>query len=534
MQATGWKATKEFSRLRGYAEFGLGSYLNSTGSFGYRFIDTPKSTLGVWLQHNSSTAFHPSAVNNNDATTAESAARKYFDENIGLYGSTQIEPLGLVGFDLTYHLGYYNYYTNLPYTIGTRNLLTDPYTQTLNDVNAQIWLASTDENKEGLSYQAAIADRYFGYRRFYTPTGLNLKPAAENNFQISGNVAYRWQQAYKAGLDLKANIVGYSTPQATASQDATSPWLRSLSTYEQVSLTPNFTYTASLFSARIGARVDLTFGAGKEEENLIATSGNYSTAHIAPDVALGVRQGKFAATLTATGGSELHTLAANSQLDNYQATILSTTTPTFTPLNGRLSIELGSFAGLKAHVAAAYKVTHNITPGLTYPLYLSQYALYPSDQLCTMNVKGVSLQAGASYTYTDLLHAEAQVSYQPQNGTTGYFNGYDRPRWLLDATTTLNPISELAITLAYQYRGVRNIYFQHATDSELPSHHNFENVSALRLPDVTNLSLEAAYTFSKRYTISLKADNLLSTAQYLNPVMPGEGLNIMGKIAVLF
>ena len=59
LPATGWRDTRDFSDSRGYLELGAGSWLNSTLSAGYRFIDNKNTTFGVRLQHNSTSLWKP-------------------------------------------------------------------------------------------------------------------------------------------------------------------------------------------------------------------------------------------------------------------------------------------------------------------------------------------------------------------------------------------------------------------------------------------------------------------------------------------
>lgn len=59
MPATGWNDTKEFSSNRGYLELGAGSWLNSTLSAGYRFVDNASTLAGIRLQHNSTSLWKP-------------------------------------------------------------------------------------------------------------------------------------------------------------------------------------------------------------------------------------------------------------------------------------------------------------------------------------------------------------------------------------------------------------------------------------------------------------------------------------------
>ncbi len=80
--ATGWNDTRRYSAARGYVELGLGSWLRSTLSAGYRFIDSRNTTVGIRLQHNSTSLWKP------ELSEAMADTRMWrYDESLGIYGS---------------------------------------------------------------------------------------------------------------------------------------------------------------------------------------------------------------------------------------------------------------------------------------------------------------------------------------------------------------------------------------------------------------------------------------------------------------
>lgn len=534
-QATGWNASKEFSRYPGYLGLGGGSYLDFTGSAGYRFIDNGRMTLGAWLQHNSTSSYKPEI--SNDGKKSDAHAAKRFDERIGLYGSYLTPSLGTVGIDLTYHLGYFNYYST---RYADMKDAPAPPTQTLNDFGARIWWQSPDR-AEGLTWSAEISDRYLGYRRYYAEYGLIgiyspgeiARPPKENNLDLKGDLGYGLGSGMKVELGLGGNYVHYTGGEIlTGSNPNATP---RLSSYGRGTFTPAFIYASDAVTARLGVRIDVTGNTGKDEESIVRTEDKFGHTHFAPDVTLAYRKGKFAAQLEATGGVELRTLASTAEIFYYQSPQLLTTVPLYSPLNARLMLNFGSFGGFSVRGGVAYKITDNITPDFAYALANSSEHLLVGEYYA-MNLKGFSLQAGASYKYGDVVKVAADLSYQPQNGETGYFNGYDRPRWILDASAEVNPWSTLRFTLGYQYRGVRSLQYRHDysriinTLTEGP----LMGDNSIRLDDLTDLSLGAEYTFSDRYTLWLKGDNLLGRHTLIVPGMPTQGFALLGGFQILF
>lgn len=534
MQASEWNAFKQFSRHRGYLELAGGSYLDFSGSAGYRFIDTEKATVGAWLQHLSTTGFKPDS--NVEDTKAH--ARKRFDESLGVYGIFNIDNLGQADFDLTYHLGYFNYYSSIfPDTDGAP----EPPTQTLNDLSARIGLRSL-QKEEGFTWAADLSDRYFGYRRFYCSNYYKdvFTPARENSVKLNGFVAYGFNPSTKVDLALTAGYVGYTKPKNVPEVLYMGDQLYDpeLSGYGHLALTPAFNYSDGNFTARLGARFDVTSTVGKKNQSIVSSLKDFGNFHVAPDVKLSWRKGRFSASLAATGGLELRTLAAGSELYYYQSPQLLTTLPMYSPLNAALTLNAGSFSGFSASVGVAYKITDNTTPDLIFPLELYGSAVPFALNYYTLNVKGYSLQAALSYAYGDIVNVKADMSYQPQSGTKGYYNGADRPRWIVNVNADVNPWSTLHLNASYQYRGVRNLWAHYQFDYHMVNC-PYDGIpeymtSAVRLNDVTDLSLGASYTFADRYTVRLNASNILGNNWLLAPGVPSEGLRIMGGVAVVF
>ncbi len=80
LEATGWR-TSRLEASRGYIDAGLGSWLNSTLSFGYTIIDDSDISAGVRFQHNSTSLWNPEIFDGSDV------CRQRYDERIGFPAS---------------------------------------------------------------------------------------------------------------------------------------------------------------------------------------------------------------------------------------------------------------------------------------------------------------------------------------------------------------------------------------------------------------------------------------------------------------
>lgn len=537
MPATPWRASKEFSRLPGYVRLGAGSYMDITGSAGYRFINNSTTTFGAWLEHNSSYGFKPGAIGEN----GKELKRHRTDEWVGFYGSHLLDGIGTLQADIRYHFSHFNYYhsqieENFPRGDQFKK-------QNLNDLKASMAFRPVS-GETGFDGAVRLSDHFFGYNNRYD----EYYPAAhENNLELSGFGAYKFDAENSAGLQLTANLVGYgfSGPQVMVVYESPSysDYFDHVSesdkekegiTYGRVAFAPYYAYSGDGVGIHLGARFDWTPNAGHGPWDALQNP-DFGHFHVAPDVTLSAQSGKFTGSLSATGGTELRTMAANYQLDNYQISSIESTVPLFSPINAKAQIELGDFGGLSASAAVAYKITDNVTAGrLQIRNCVTDYFYYGEDHFCGgfYNLKGFSLQGALRYEWGDKLELTGDLAYQPQNKDKGYFNGYDRPRWIVNAKAGVTPIEELHFDLGYQYRGVRAIWENDEMMTRIADGHKVYNRYCL--PDITNLYLTASYTFMKRFSVWATLNNILGTADFYGPYMPGEGLSAMGGVSLLF
>lgn len=538
-------ASRRHSDYPGYLQLGAGSWLNSTLSAGYRFADNGRTLAGIWLQHNSTSLWKP------DEKLSE-IKRSVYDESAGLYASHRFDAGTLTG-RLSWNGAWYNYY-GTALTARERDMRAP--TQTLTDIDFSAGWHSPRRAGRAL-YSIEAGARYFGYRIFHTAAG---RPAAqgdrETDIFLSGTLAHPWENGAELGLDLRGDLLLYnregflrseSNRLADGHTSGETP-----GNYGMVTLTPYYRFARGLLNIRIGARIDLAFNAG-------VPGSRYSTFHIAPDVRLDWRSGPVGLYLNAGGGSELQTLPLLHSLDYYGAPGLANTRPVYTPLDARAGANFGPFAGFSAGFSVAWRISRRQTLGGWYAAYLdygtaplpgmthSEGALSYCFDREGLNMSGISLGLKAEYRLGTILEIKAAGSYQPQDGKKGYFNGYDRPRWTLDATVAVRPVRQLTLSVGYRYRGVRRIYTQYGgqgtlTGGQLPgsgidvtiSQPGEPQLASLRLPDLTWLDASVSWRFSPRFGIFAEARNLLGRHDAVLPCLPAQGAIFAGGLDFLF
>lgn len=524
MPVTGWRVNRTNTRHAGYLQADLGSWLNSNLSAGYRFLNTPASTAGAWLQFNSTSLWKP------DFPVADPDRQMFrYDGTIGVYGGHSFKDSGLLDAALSWHTGYFDYYSWLPLS-GQK-----APTQTLNDMALKVGWRS-EEHKGSLTWYASASARYFGFRDLYLPgTEGGVKPARETRLSIAGGLAMPWESGSTLGLDAGVDALLYSKQDdiVNGSHTLTAP-----ENYSQVELTPYYRFSRGLLNVKVGAKVDLTFHAG-------LPGNRYSVFHIAPDITLDYQSGSIGFYLNVLGGSQLQTLASLHEQYYYMMPTLSNTRPVYSPIDAALGVTFGPFSGFSAGVEFGYKVANRVPLGGWYgwmmfdspsPWESNLSPLYGFDTE-GLTVKGISIGLDLAYTTGKLLTVKASGHYQPQKEGRGYFNGFDRPRWILDAAAVVNPWSTLKVSVGYSYRGVRNIYTRLEQSEPVISidGSGYKTlIGAMRLPDLTMLNAGASYDITPTFGVRIEALNLLNRHTPRLPGLPNEGMSITGGFSLLF
>ena len=514
---TGWRTTRTVSDNKGYVDFGIGSYFNIVGSAGYRILDGEKTKAGVWVQHNSSSGFTAKKYDWQGWIGAEDlpekAKKNRTDTRVTLYGSHDL-GVGRIDANLSYRFGRFNYYGVKETYV---NNFGDIPMQNLNDVTMNVGWQGSKVEKTGLYYMLDLNYRHFGYHRNFNEDRTR-NTQKENHFTLGAKLQMPWDNGSSIGMDVLADMVLYTSIEDLGFVDT-------MDDYGKLEFSPYYRFAKNNLNVHAGLVVDLTFNAKQEYQSF---TDKYSLIHIAPQVKFDWKKDLFGLWLHLLGGTELNTLANNSQLDYYQTPQMQGTLPMYSPIDGRFGFRFGKIAGFSAELMFDYKVLKNILFGGLYmdPNPQSDISFVGKSDVA-MNVNGWRVGVGFNYEYSNLVTVKGVGCYSPQNAEKGYFNGYDRPRWVIDANVEVRPWSTLKVSLGYQYRGVRNLYDYNLKQVGIGHRPNIE-IFAHRLSDMALLNLGASYALlDNRLTIWAQANNLLGSESSLSPVLPDEGFNFL-------
>lgn len=518
--ATAWRDSRSIESTRGYLDLGLGLWLESALSAGYRFVDNPGSDFGIRLQHNSSSLWKPKL----SAAVRDNHMQRY-DESMAIYGHHDFDGYGRLEAAADYHLGYFNYYGFNPVDVpmnSTAGNIEAP-TQTLNDAAVRLaWFSQSAP--DSFRWNIGLAARYFGLRRLYIPSEdsdplRSFTGGRETRIALDAGFNFPFSKKSSAGADLDADMLIYADydSRGSANQAVT---LDAPGNYGNISIKPYYCFAVRDVKLHIGTRIDLAMNAREPHKR-------YRTFNIAPDVRLDYNAGPASIFLYAVGGNELNTLASTWQKDYYMVPAIFSTTPAYSPVDAKVGFSFGPFSGFKAGFGLSYKVTFNQRLYGWYQPLLNGLDVMSADIagdadcrfISGYTLRGFSASLNAGYDAGRWFKIDATGTYQPQNGGKGYFNGIDRPRWTATASAETNPWNSLKFKLGMDFRAVRAFY---------------SGETMYRVPHWVSLNFGAAYNITDNFGLWLQADNLTDHKNILAPGLPVPGISLTGGISLEF
>lgn len=532
MPATGWRTVKDFSTTRGYLDLRLGSWLNSSLSAGYQPVRTDDTRLNLRLQHNSTSLWRPSEKHYPDMwLNGEPTKRFRYDETFGADLRHRVGDTGILSADLQYHLGYFNYYGSA-LDVSDDGAKDNAPTQTLNDMYAKVaWTAAPAGN---LSYDLTADFRHFAFRSDYYlshfygwcgTTGLSgtvpetynmslihrIKGARENELNVGGGLSYRLGNQSALNVGLKYTGIYYADDPSA----------------HRLQLTPGYEWKNSTASLRIGVNAAYTLISGLDSYSYpYEESGGHNKFRIAPDIRFSVRSGIIAFSASASGGTDFRTVSWRHQMNYYDDPGLCQYSPAYTPVDALVGVRLNPGGKFTIGLEGGWKKTLHEAVGGLYMTDLNNYvegwmphhdridvwAQYRRHLRSGLDMHGFHGAFNIGYDFSKYFAVSGRATYQPQKGNTGILNGFDRPKYTVEATALSHPVDPLTLRLDYNLRACRYL---------LPG-------------NVSLLNLSADYKITDRISVGAELNNLLNRHEEALPYLPTEGFNAAAGFQFLF
>lgn len=491
MPATGWRAAKAYDTSKGYIDLWLGSWLNSSLSAGFAAVSNEDTRLNFYLQHNSTSLWQ--AWKGNEGKNISAADHRIrYDETIGADLRHHVREAGTLTAGMQYHLGYFNYYTTV--TQSREDGHEKAPTQTLNDIHASVGWVGERHNK--LTYSAEADVRYFAFRRMYIPLVAHLPPYSliqsqgerETAVNVGGDIKYSLDDNYGNGSAIGIGL-RYSGVLNSIGNDVS-----------RVEATPGYTLKGRDYSVRFGVNL------------AVVDNGLKTRFRIAPDVMFSVRKGITAFSASIGGGTHLRTLAWMHQMDYYSNPGIGCHEAAYSPLDASLALQLNPGGRWTVGVECLWRTTLDESFGGLYQAFLNNNQADFGEYPHSGRIHGFSIAVNAGYEFNRYLKLQGKGSFQPQDGSNGILNGFDRPRLTAYLSAVSSPIDRLSLKLDYRLRAKRQFH----------------------MGRLSRLDLSADYLLTDRISLGLELNNLLNRHQDLFPGLPLEGFNISGGVQVVF
>ena len=491
MPATGWRAAKNSDTSKGYLDLWLGSWLNASLSAGFAAISDEDTRLNIYLQHNS-TSLWQAWKDDDGAGRGAADRRQRYDETIGADLTRTIQGAGTLTAGLQYHLGYFNYYPTA--TRSREDEHEKAPTQTINDVYFRAGWKGEDYGRLKYSIDADV--RHFAYRAMYLPA--LSEPYPWRYVRTRGER----ETAVNAGGDVRYSLGDGGGPRSAIGIGLRySGVLNSIGNdVNRVEATPAYTLAGGSYTLRLGANLAAVGNGGK------------TRFRAAPDVSLAVRDGLTAFSLSIGGGTHLRTLAWRHSMDYYADPTAGCYRAAYSPLDVRLALQLNPGGKWTFGAEGRWNTTLDESFGGLYQALLDNdlqsYGKYPE----TGRIHGFSVAVNAGYEFCRYFALKGTASWQPQEGSKGILNGFDRPELTADLSAESSPTDRLSVRLDYRLRAKRQL---------LPG-------------NASRLALSADYRITDRISAGVELNNLLNRHEEFLPGLPTEGFNAMGGVQVVF
>lgn len=505
----------KYSDKRGYATFGMGTFLNMVGNAGYRIVNTDKTDFGVWLQHNSTSGFIDGLHNSINEKYYKYSRQYVIEDRVGLDFSNVFSK-GVLKAETSYHFDRFNYY-------GSGTSLPGNTRQVVNEFNINALWRGESVNDNQVSYYIGAEYNYFGnkfgFRNFYYDTGFFDEGLTENILNINGGAEFLLGGSDFAGADLAFQYLGYRNLQGNVSGGIyeTTENIGGKS-FGMLSVTPYYSHRTDNMNLRIGAHVDLSFDNG-------------TFFRISPDVRFDWEMSRmFSLYASATGGNEIHTFHNVAARNRYVNPSLLLPT-SYTLVDAEAGLNFGLFKGFTITPFVGFAVVRDALVTTSKEVL----GTYPEPTVATtyeaVNMNGVKMGLKTAYNYSDKVEFKAAYTFAPQGTKSGYQLADNRPEHVVDAKLKVTPISQFDLYVDYRFMGGRRILNSFIDPSYIQP---IQWKSLVDLGAFSDLGCGVTCRFTDMFSAYCRLGNLLNRRQQLYYGMYAQSFNVLLGAAVNF
>ncbi|MDR2118736.1 MAG: TonB-dependent receptor [Tannerellaceae bacterium] len=496
-----------YNNRRGYANAGIGTFRDINGDIGYHILSTEKDRLNVFFSHRSTGGKREYT---DGFLKGEKVAAK-MNDNLGGVHFRHVFDRSTVHLGAKYRYSAFNYY-GLP-APNAHSIWPGPVVDTETNQVSRLFAANLGIESKGIKPVGYLIDgdyTRFAYRYAWDES---MKGVTEHTLGARMKIYAMLGAAKQVGVAAKFNYFFYNLPDASASE---------FKNYLETTLTPYFKAEGDFWDLTLGA--NLMF--------LTETDRNPAKLFASPHAGLDIQVGRKTIIYLNAGGEIRSNSARQLSEENRYADPYMSATPSRTWLDAVAGVRNGLLPGLWFNLFAQYKATDddyffipymtsegfgNVSRVLSQDFRLLRGGVelkYAYRKLFELSVKGIY-----NHWNEEKDENSGQESEDPYNAIAGR-KAYGRPSAELTAGTRIRPVGNLSIALDYYL----------ASGRKAPAN----NYRIVKMKDISELNLTAAYTFSDTFGAYLKMYNLLFKSYEHIYGYPLRGFSIMAGVNVNF
>lgn len=472
--------------LPGYAFIGYFPAYNLSAALGYRFVNTDKDRFTAAAAFEGES--HHTYLNGRKGNLSTNAFGIRADYAHTFRSGARLDIDAAYGHDAL---------KSPDYTLNTA-------ADFKQGINRADFSAAISRNAH-LDYRAGVKYSLFHLSNA-VPAVVNAIPgyydaASDGLLTIDGTVSLPIADNARFSTDAALDIHHCDAPQLTgntlAATDKASQGI--------VTLNPALNFALGALNVRIGLRANAGF----------STPG--SSLHIAPDIAATWKwtdKTRFYATFG--GGQYFNTLAGMYAYSPWAVNIVCNR-PSYTPVNARAGLRIGSISGFSADIYAGYAATRNVAVAG----YFAEGAI---PAMMSADLSG--WYAGFKFDFTG--NGPFEASLKGRFMASGLWSGFadtpDGASATFEAIAKYRVNSNLQVAFNYRLRAKRFYRTMLADGTWLCSN----------LGNISSPGIEVDYAVTSRISMNLTADNLLCRRTYTLPGIASRRLTALLSVSCRF
>ncbi|MDR2809721.1 MAG: TonB-dependent receptor [Tannerellaceae bacterium] len=495
-----------YNKRRGYANAGIGTYMNINGDIGYHILSTDKNQLNIYFSHRS--------------TNGE---REYIE---GFMKDEKVEArvndnLGGMNFrhafnNSTMHLGAKYGYTTFNYyglpAPNAHNIWPGPVVDTETNQVSRMFTANAGIESKGIKPVGYLLDGDYTHFSYQYAWDESMKGITEHTLGARMKLYAMLGADKQVGVAAKFNYFFYHLPDSSAS---------GFKNYLETTLTPYFRTEGDFWNLTLGANVMF----------ITKTNGNTAKLFVSPHAGVDINTGAKTVIYLKAGGDIRSNSAYQLSRENRYIDPYMSATPSRTWLDAMAGVKSGLLPGFWFNLFGQYKVTDN---DYFFVPYMSSEGFGNFSRVLSQDFRLLRGGVELKYAYRNLFELTLKGIYNHWNeekddtensmgdGHSSLFKrkAYGRPTAELTASASIRPIRKLSLAFDYYLASGRQALIN--------------NARIVDMNDINELDFTAAYTFNDTFGAYIKMNNLLFKSYESIYGYPLQGFSIMGGININF